>query len=76
MPNCEELVYCFVFWGTHNTMTRQDFGVDKMTSMSCRREEETRDFYLFSQKREQFLSLPTTTGDYERLNKCRASAGI
>lgn len=65
--NSEELVYCFVFGGTHNTLTRQDFGVGKMTSMSCRRGEDARDFYLFSRKRNSFF-LSTTTGDYERLN--------
>lgn len=65
--NSEELVYCFVFGGTHNTLTRQDFGVGKMTSMSCRRGEDARGFYMFSRKRNSFF-LSTTIGDYERLN--------
>ena len=33
----------------------QDFGVGKMISKSYRREEDTRDFYLFSRKRNRFF---------------------
>ena len=38
-----------------------------MTSMSCRRGEDARGFYMFSRKRNSFF-LSTTIGDCERLN--------